>query len=393
VPPALGGSFSLETGWGSGGTAGFYGGFGRTQSVGHSPARSTSTSGSTPSPARSTRSRSTCRRTTTATINPLDDDEFQFNCVVVSPTGPCATAGGGWQLVSIPSPTSSTTTPSSQGQRHPRSHPGLPWRQRRLINVVVAVIGTGTDVNFRTDYWAFSDGLILHRLRDSTIVEDFENGVAPARRARRTDARPRLLHLQRRRELRVTVEPRRPRRHPFVTAGSPNSVLQMDVNSTSFAGFIHGFPATPQDWSTSEGISFWMFGTGSGSQLFIDILDNRNPGSTTDDAERFGRRSWTTSPAGSCSSSRSRVRAQGDRQRRAPTTGSVCSRCTATRRHPQHPGGARTYYVDDVASTASPSRRPSRSSSRSRTRSSRRARPGNVAVKLNRPMGPDDPAR
>ena len=30
LPPALGGAFSLETGWGSGGTAGFYGGFGRT---------------------------------------------------------------------------------------------------------------------------------------------------------------------------------------------------------------------------------------------------------------------------------------------------------------------------------------------------------------------------
>ena len=30
LPPALGGAWSLETGWGSGGTPGFYGGFGRT---------------------------------------------------------------------------------------------------------------------------------------------------------------------------------------------------------------------------------------------------------------------------------------------------------------------------------------------------------------------------
>ena len=63
---------------------------------------------------------------------------------------------------------------------------------------------------------------------------------------------------------------------------------------TSFAGFIHGFsnPPTldtwiPQDWSTSEGISFWMYGSSSGTTMFIDILDNRNPGSTTDDAERW----------------------------------------------------------------------------------------------------------
>ena len=30
LPPALGGAFSLQSGWGSGGTPGFYGGFGRT---------------------------------------------------------------------------------------------------------------------------------------------------------------------------------------------------------------------------------------------------------------------------------------------------------------------------------------------------------------------------
>ena len=34
-------------------------------------------------------------------IAPPDDDEFQYNCVV-GPEGPCAVAGGGWQMVSIP---------------------------------------------------------------------------------------------------------------------------------------------------------------------------------------------------------------------------------------------------------------------------------------------------
>ena len=33
--------------------------------------------------------------------NGTADEEFQFNCVI-SPTGPCAIAGGGWQLVTIP---------------------------------------------------------------------------------------------------------------------------------------------------------------------------------------------------------------------------------------------------------------------------------------------------
>jgi Carbohydrate binding domain (family 11) len=67
----------------------------------------------------------------------------------------------------------------------------------------------------------------------------------------------------------------------------------MDVDSSSFAGFTRGFTNaagdtwTPQDWSTSEGIQFWMYGTGIGSSVFMDILDNRSPGSTTDDAERW----------------------------------------------------------------------------------------------------------
>ena len=60
--------------------------------------------------------------------------------------------------------------------------------------------------------------------------------------------------------------------------------------STSFAGFIHAFENeavdtwVTQDWSTSEGISFWMYGSDSGTQMFIDILDNRN--SRVDDGRR-----------------------------------------------------------------------------------------------------------
>jgi beta-glucanase (GH16 family) len=75
--------------------------------------------------------------------------------------------------------------------------------------------------------------------------------------------------------------------------GTPNTVLQVDLNVTSFAGFVHNFsdPAvtawTPQDWTHYEGFAFWLHGTGSGTTLFIDILDNRNAGSTRDDAERF----------------------------------------------------------------------------------------------------------
>lgn len=74
-----------------------------------------------------------------------------------------------------------------------------------------------------------------------------------------------------------------------------NSVLQLDTEIAigGWAGFSHAFANKaldtwiPQDWSHYEGISFWVFGNGTGGTLFIEVLDNRNPNSTGDDAERW----------------------------------------------------------------------------------------------------------
>ncbi len=80
---------------------------------------------------------------------------------------------------------------------------------------------------------------------------------------------------------------------PLPNAEEPNFVLQMDLNVDAWAGFVHNFENEtvdtwiPQDWSAYEGISFWFYGTGSGTTMFFDVLDNRNPDSTTDDAERW----------------------------------------------------------------------------------------------------------
>lgn len=80
---------------------------------------------------------------------------------------------------------------------------------------------------------------------------------------------------------------------PVPGAGSPNNVLKMDVNVVSYAGFLHSFENAAlnqwvsQDWSAYEGISFWLYGNNSGTILFVDVLDNRNPGATSDDAERW----------------------------------------------------------------------------------------------------------
>jgi beta-glucanase (GH16 family) len=80
---------------------------------------------------------------------------------------------------------------------------------------------------------------------------------------------------------------------PVPGASDPNNVLKMDVNVVSYAGFVHNFENAavdawvPQDWSAYEGISFWLYGNNSGTTMFVDVLDNRNPGSTRDDAERW----------------------------------------------------------------------------------------------------------
>ena len=277
LPPNNGETASMQTGWG--GAPGFYGGFGLGNNLDLSETANFNfwISPDLNDPGQSF----------TLEINLQEDDdndgvedeEFQFNCVV-SATGPCAEAGGGWQRISIPFADFSDDNSflnGGNGEFDPISDAN--GGNGELINVVVAVIGDGTAVNFRTDYWTFTEGrtvdnfendlpftsstdgelLGFYTFQGDGSVAVSENAVAPA----------------------------------LAAAGAPNTVLQMDVDVASFAGYIHAFSNVPgdswvtQDWSTSEGISFWMYGTNSGTQMFIDILDNRNPGSTTDNAERY----------------------------------------------------------------------------------------------------------
>lgn len=80
---------------------------------------------------------------------------------------------------------------------------------------------------------------------------------------------------------------------PRPDAPANNQVLRASFNVGSWGVVIHNFTDatrtawTPQDWSAYAGIALWMYGTNSGNELFLDVLDNRNEGSTRDDAERF----------------------------------------------------------------------------------------------------------
>jgi beta-glucanase (GH16 family) len=80
---------------------------------------------------------------------------------------------------------------------------------------------------------------------------------------------------------------------PVPGAAVANNVLRTDFNVVSFGVVIHGFENTTvdqwvaQDWSAYAGVAFWLYGDNSGTDLFVDIIDNRAPSSTRDDAERF----------------------------------------------------------------------------------------------------------
>jgi beta-glucanase (GH16 family) len=82
---------------------------------------------------------------------------------------------------------------------------------------------------------------------------------------------------------------------PVPGAADPNTVLQLDltIGPGQWAGYTHAFTNETadtwlsRDWSTYEGICFWLYGNNTGGTLFFDILENRNPGSTRDDAERW----------------------------------------------------------------------------------------------------------
>jgi len=158
LPPANGGVFSLETGWGSGGVPGFFGGFGRTNP--------SDLSGQVmfnfwinPDPGQDYTLEINLQEDDNGdnSITQPDDDEFQFNCVV-SPTGPCAISGGGWQLVSIPlaeffDDNSFLFGGNGVLDAVPTSGGG----NGQLINVVTVVISnSGADATFRTDYWEFT---------------------------------------------------------------------------------------------------------------------------------------------------------------------------------------------------------------------------------------------
>ncbi len=152
---ADGGGHALAASWGSGGTPGFFGGFGRGHRVNleHHDAFEFWID---PDPGQSYRLEVNLQDDDNGDgeITPPADDEFQFDCVV-SPTGPCAISGGGWQKVTIPLTDFYDDSSFLFGGNGQLDADGL--GNGALMNVVFALVSTdGSDVSFRTDDWRFT---------------------------------------------------------------------------------------------------------------------------------------------------------------------------------------------------------------------------------------------
>ncbi len=174
-PPDVGGASSLNAGFG--GAAGFIGGFGRTNLLDLSTVDHFNFWIS-PAPDQSY----------TLEINLQDDDngddlipnpslvddEYQFNCEL-GPQGACAIAGGGWQLVEIPfSELFDDNSFHSGGNGTLDAVPVSAGGNGQLVNIIFAVIGTGTDVNFVTDFWNFSSGALSTANEDDSLPRGFD---------------------------------------------------------------------------------------------------------------------------------------------------------------------------------------------------------------------------
>ncbi len=168
LPPASGGFASLQTGWG-GGSPGFFGGFGRNKAM--------DITGMThfsfwinPDPGQDYTLEFNIQDDDNGDgiISNAADDEFQYRCRI-SPSGPCAISGGGWQRVTV---SLNDFVPDNSfvfgGNDILDTKPVSEGGNGQMVVMVVAVISnTGANASFRTDYWIYenltdtdSDGVV-----------------------------------------------------------------------------------------------------------------------------------------------------------------------------------------------------------------------------------------
>ncbi|MEL6190778.1 MAG: choice-of-anchor D domain-containing protein, partial [Bacteroidota bacterium] len=183
IPPVAGGSASLQTGWGSGGNPGIFGGFGRT-----SP---TNIDGTTyfnfwilPDAGQeyviTIQLQDDDNGDDVIPFPPTsDDDEFQYDLKVGGADAEVI-PNGEWQLVSIPLEDfydDNSFLPGGNGVFDPS--PVACGGNGQLIAVVFGIESiSGADATFRTDYWSFSNGPLGAEIAAMPSPLDFGDVVA-----------------------------------------------------------------------------------------------------------------------------------------------------------------------------------------------------------------------
>ena len=261
-----------------------------------------------------------------------------------------------------------------------------------IVIVVAGVQGANpsvVEVDF--DQFSFTGG----SQAANQLIEDFEDGLPSGTDG---DGNPvGFLTFSDGSPVAITTTNTPPAPVPGSDAG--NNVVELFGDVLSFAGFVHAFENeavdtwVPQDWSTYEGFSFWLYGQNSGTTVFVDVIDNRNPGSTVDDGERF-----TASLVDNFSGWQyfefpfsSFVRK--DIGNGAPNDGFTLTQVHGYALGTLNTGGPLTIYADDISVYGVAEIPELAVTFASANYDIEEGTTGNVVVKLNRPMNSDDPAQ
>ncbi|MEZ4594229.1 MAG: carbohydrate binding domain-containing protein [Chloroflexota bacterium] len=261
-----------------------------------------------------------------------------------------------------------------------------------IVIVVAGVQGAvGSTVEVDFDQISFTGG----SQPPSQIIDDFENGLPAGVDGDGVSVG--FITFSDGSPISIAITDAPPAPVPGAAAG--NNVLAMTGDVLSFAGFVHAFENAaadawvPQDWSSYEGFSFWLYGQNSGTTLFVDLIDNRNPGSTRDDAERFSVSfvddfsGWKQFEFPFASFVRK------DIGNGAPNDGLTLTQMHGWAFGALNTGGERTYYVDDTAVYGIAEIPDLAVTFASANYNVAEGTTGNIVVKLNRPMNSDDPAQ
>jgi hypothetical protein len=141
---------------------------------------------------------------------------------------------------------------------------------------------------------------------------------------------------------------------PVPGAIAGNKVLQMNVQTGSFAGVVHVFEnaavnaLAPQNWSSFDAMTLWLYGNNSGNSLYIDVLENRQAGSVG-----YPFEIWTSTFKDDFSGWKQRTFAFAGLTRKdigngAPNDGLALTTVHGWALGAESTGGLRTYYVDNV---------------------------------------------